>query len=469
MSPVPLRRPRRALLVPLLAVALVLAACGTAPPAPGDAVGDAVEQTLRGSFAFTLSIDADDAGRALLTEEDPKFAALLRTIEIHGTVDRPAMQFTVEALGFEVLEVRRVDATRTYVRLDPDAVTMLSEGEVDAADLRRELEDAPEEIRPAGEALLTGGWVAIDHDPDDLGDEDPFGAGLFFPLGPFGLLDGDVGDAFRRHVAADVGEFVDRFMLVTEREGHDDAVYDVALQARALAQAITEMLTEAGGPFSWLTEGLTPEEVADDFDDVPEAVRGLTVTVAERRVQRLALDVLEIGRSFEEDVPDGAVRIVADLSDHGSASPVVIPDDAVVLDLAELFELWWGIDHYPDFSTDVVIEEDAVVEVAPDDPEGEAPVSSAAAPRQEVMMLAVAQESRYGQGLGYADDLDGLRDHGFHPSPALAYGTCLYDEGEAFVVGAALDDEAIYLDSRQGNQATETDHLGCVPELAPVD
>lgn len=446
-------RPRRPITPVLLVVALALAACGTAPTEPGDAVADAVEQTARDSFAFTLRVETDDAGRALMSEEDPQFAALLRSLEVRGSVDRPGVQFTVEALGFEVFELRRVDAERSYVRLDPDAIALLSEGGFDAATIRRDLEGAPDALRDAGEALLAGDWVGLEGDPRDLGDD------VALPFVPWSGMaaDEESKEAFRRHVAADVGEFVDRFARVTEAGGDDEAIYDVTLRLRALAIAIVEMLSESGGPLAWMAD----EEVGEDLEDVPEAVGGLTVRIADRRVERLALDVLEVGRSLGEEVPDGSVSIVVELADHGGAAAIVEPDGATVLDLAELFDLFMGTGHrgHVELGGDVV----------------EAPAEPYEAPEgdleRQARLLDAAQETHAAQHGGFTDDVVELFAYGLvSPAPGVAYGLCLYDDGEAYVVGVAAESDTVYVDFEgQGQVTSDPGELGCVPELSVPD
>lgn len=319
----------------LLGVAALLAsACGSAtgPADPTAAVTDAVRRTFDRSFAFDVHLEIDDAAASQLGSGEPVVSQVLRTLRVTGTVDGPAVRVTVEALGSTLAELRRLDATHTYWRIDAAALAAATDGDL----VRKEmLEGLPEDdptAREAATALLDGQWVGIvgETDASNL----PGGMGMTDP--------GAVRTAIAEHLGASPAELADRFLVASEDAG-GQAGRRIAVQvrvrelARAWSEAVLSRMGELGGGEDLANEGRRQMEA--DLEGVPATVSGVTVTVAGRLLEQVAVDLFELVRSASTDPdtgPEGSLTVVVDLSDHGTAGSVAAPDGAAEFQASQI-------------------------------------------------------------------------------------------------------------------------------------
>lgn len=313
---------------------MLLTACGTEPQSPDRALDDALLRTLTRPFAFSLSIELDEDARAALREGAAGSTAVVDTLEVRGSVHDAGHVLSLSALGFELLESRRIDGERSYIRLDLSAVATLAGDDWDPSWYLDELGELRAQHRVALEELLAGRWIGVDVDAerlDTLVDEVGVpGASL---LGTEAAR-GELKDALEAHVAATPGEFLDRYAVVDETRSGDVRHLDVDLLLRPLLDALSTALSEAGPAFAHVGEALREERA-----EMVDRLSGLSVDVSDRLVQRVTVDLLAAARSAgAEDVPEGSLRVVVALSEHGTAPAVRAPEDATVVDLADLLE-----------------------------------------------------------------------------------------------------------------------------------
>lgn len=317
-------------------VALLVAACGggAGPADPTEAFTEALDRTFSGPFAFDVAVEFDEAARQALVAEDAQFATIVDGMGISGVVGGERFRLLVQVMGVDAFEMRRTDASHTYVRFAMGELAESMGESFPMEDALAGLQGFPPELRDAAEALLRGQWVAFVGDPQELATP----SGL--DLGPDPEeLRADLREAF----GDDPTVFVERFAVISERgDGGDPRTFDVQLRARELARAGLEFMSDA---FGGLAGGMMfgAEDLESDLAEIPEFVEGGQVVVSDRLVDEISVDVLAMARSAAPDdpeVPDGSARLVVALSDHGQDPQVAAPEGAVELDLTELMDTW---------------------------------------------------------------------------------------------------------------------------------
>lgn len=305
----------------LLVLAVVLTGCSS--PDPEERFVAAFEATFADSFAFTVSLEADQAALADLGDSAGGAAAFLSGIRLTGVVDGDDTRLVLEALGGSIVEVRQVGAGG-----DPDAAFYLRAGIVDLLAQvgvdQFEAEDALiEELTAQGAspAVLQairdgfdGGWVGL-------------AGGLGATLGSAAREAGAVDDA-RTAFGTDVRGFLDRYVEVT---AFDSGVLRAGLR-------LGDLLRAAAGVGDSLPVGpdFSPEDLETDLANLPEVVAG-DVLVEDGRLQELAFDVAQAARAFGQEVT-GQIVVRVTFTDHGEAGPVQRPDGVEPLDSAVLDE-----------------------------------------------------------------------------------------------------------------------------------
>lgn len=463
---------RRSMFVHAILLALVLAGCGTPPEAPADGLEDALKRTFSGSFDYRVTVELGDAALAELRTTDPQLATGLQTLEVRGTYDDPSHSLVVSALGLEIFELRKVDATRTFTRIDLGAIAGLSGAPFDPTAVVDEFmmygvgEKQPE-LRDVLERLVRGDWVGFDVDAERLAAAMESWASddhhVPFPLSPFaGTGDGEgLFRAVEEHVANSPGEFIERFTSVSERTADDVRHLSVDLRLRTLLTAMTTALAEVWAPFAYMGD-----EIEGDLAAVPEIVSGLSIDVRDRLVQRIAFDLFEAMRSADvDDVPPGSASLVVEFTEHGSATSAVAPEGVAPVDLVDLLEGF--VAAMPASYADVIegdLGEGAVDQV----PEGRSGQVIEPGWGDDLHSLAVAQEAHFGTHGSYNDDVSELLQYGFHPFEGRRYGTCVFDDDTGFVVAASGPDGDVYIDSGRGVVTPDTANMACEPELVEV-
>lgn len=309
---------------PMVVLALLLAACGGAatPADPTEALVDAVERSFSGAFAFEVQVELDAAAETQMPSDDVPIAALLDSLEIAGhTAGDGTLALMVAAMGQDLFELRQTDATHTYLRTDAGRIAETFGTPLDREEMLSEAQQAPEAVGQMLTGLLDGRWVGIVGERSQGPDVD-----AMMLMG--GIDPSEVADAQREAFGDSPAEFVRRFTGASfaDSGGGGDRVLDVRLHARAMAEAMyTTMLAVFGD------EHRDDEQVRRDLERIPETVGGITVEVSNRLVDRVTIDVFEVARSLDPssgDEPAGSLRLVADISEHGTAGPVAVPDGA---------------------------------------------------------------------------------------------------------------------------------------------
>ncbi|MBW3577491.1 MAG: hypothetical protein KY462_07090 [Actinobacteria bacterium] len=308
---------------------LLLAACGgtTGPADPTDALIDAVERSFSGSFAFHVAADLDDVARAELPSGEVPVGALLDSLEITGhTSGGDAVQVTVAAMGQSLFELRRTDATHTYLRTDVGWIAEAFGLPLERDELLADTQQAPQAVTEMWTGLLDGRWVGLVGEPPEPPDRMVLGGGV-----DTSKMQAAQQEAF----GGSPGEFARRFTTAAVAAGHSDGadgrVLAVVLHTRAMAEAMVAAMAEVLGE----DVAGDAEQARRDLQRIPETVGGVTVEVSNRLIDRVTVDVFELARSLGEgagDGPAGSLRLVAGITKHGSAGAVAAPDD--VLEIA---------------------------------------------------------------------------------------------------------------------------------------
>jgi hypothetical protein len=445
-----------------LAVLLALAATGcggSGPTSPDEALVDALKRTFENSFSFDISVDADEAVQRALAEEDPQLAALVRSGRLTGRTTGDDTTFTAHALGLDVAEIVSMSDENFYLRIDPGIIALASDGDSSVDDLLGDLGESPAELREPLEALLAGEWLGVDGAAAKRLAEDTLPGGM-----AFGAMDpGEMRTAFRAHFGS-IQQFVREDLEVTEVES---GVYDVSLRARDAAGKFTSFVEDVFG--EWMGLAGVPLGEESDHADVPETVSGMRVTITDRMIDRVELDVMELARTAGgDDVPDGALRIIADISDHGRVPAVETPTGVRMLDLERLKDAFLGpMGAAGEFGGAIETPGEAPGEASGYRDDG--PGSEAFGPQAAAGLLSSAQGGLAKEGGGYTSDVEEL----LAADPALAafaeqgvlLGTCTYDAGEQFVVAASDGGVTMYFDSAATGMTIEPVGLGCEPAV----
>lgn len=327
------RRRAGGLLTALLV--LVAAACGGGGPTnPTDAVADAFDRTFSGPFTFEVSVELDEAARTALGEEDPKASALFDGVGMSGAVGNERFALLVEVMGVEAFEMRRTDATHTYVRLAISEVAEAFGEPIPQDEVLAGLRQLPPELQDAARAFLEGRWVAFVGDPEAVATPSELN------LGPDPA---ELRSEFQR-TFGDAQSFMERFAVVEETGSQDGGTaYTIRLRARELARSGVEFVADVVGGMAG-SMMLGGQDLESDLAEVPDVIEGGEVVVRDRLLQRLSVDFLAMARSAAgddaTDVPDGSAALVATFADHGTEPDVTAPDDAVELDIESLADLF---------------------------------------------------------------------------------------------------------------------------------
>lgn len=315
-----------------LSLVLLTACGGGAPSDPQQALVDALERTGDTSFAFALTADVQDGS------SDPgatQGMAVLRSARLSGAHNDGAVSLTIQAMGFEFAELRILADESLFVRLNTQAIADLSGGMADPQQLLGMLPPGmPAEIRTFAEAALRGEWVGIE--------------GAFEPPADAAMLPGDAPlssqeaqalvDGLRERVG-NLTRFVEDFASVSEVAAGDESArrFAVALDVEALVRAAAEVFEEATG------EPPPPDEVEQTIAELPETVTGIEVTVADRLVTAVTVNLVELFGAADEpaSLPEAAV-LTLELSEHGAAPAVERPEGAVTVTAERLQELFAG-------------------------------------------------------------------------------------------------------------------------------
>lgn len=309
----------RRVLALLAAGGLLATACGagaTGPADPTRALVDAVERTFAQSFSYEVEVDLDEAAERHLLGEQPALRRALRSLRVSGQVDASALALRVEALGATVAEVRELDRTETYWRVDAEALEAVTGQPADRDMFLGGAAEQSSAARELTDALLAGEWVGV------LGETSS-------PAGTLGAGDPErLREATAEHFGASPAEFASRFLVASEQAGPPEGQRELAVQLRlrAMVRAGLEMATAAAGRAD--PEG-SRDHLERLLEGVPTGVDGLTVQVEDRRLTRVVVDVLELAGDPDADSrPPGSLQVSVALSEHGQAPPVTAPEGA---------------------------------------------------------------------------------------------------------------------------------------------
>lgn len=304
------RHAHRSLLALTTVVALLLAACGT--PDPQTRLERAVQETIRGSFAYELTLDADQAA---LGDGGPT-ATFAQSLLVAGRRDGDALELRVGLGGFDLLEVRSLSEEEVYVRVRLDQLAGLVGGGFDPqATLVPALEQAgvSQEVIDAVTAAFRGEWIGVQGEIDSQELQDAF-------RGATPTEDASAAEqAIREALCDDLTGFIECYVTVEEvREVEGATHFDVELAVRELVRAIAQAAS-----------GEEAEDLGSDLAEVPESAPA-EIVVEDGRVTRVRVDLAEAVRSAGGDVP-GAMALNLDLSDHGEVEPITAPEGAVTI------------------------------------------------------------------------------------------------------------------------------------------
>jgi hypothetical protein len=316
---------RTRVLVPFVLLgALVAAACGTASPDPDTRLQAAVENTLDGSFTYTVGVDADREALEALGEGAGDAAVFLQTFGFSGVVDdQDGVSFAVNLGASDpLLELRTFGDDAFYVNLGlNDFLSLAGAGAFDPRDELAPALDAlgfEDEVKAAVLDALDGKWVGVEGELDVArirslmsGQEDP-------------VDDEEASEAAEELFGEDLPAFVDRYITVlktTEDDGTER--FDVQLELRELLRAAGELNQRVG------QETVPLEDLEADLQDLPEAVPG-TVIVEDGRVTELRFDLASTAREAGSDVV-GAILITVSFADFDEVEDLVRPEGATVL------------------------------------------------------------------------------------------------------------------------------------------
>lgn len=319
----PRRRPFALLLV---AMAVLVAACGTSSPDPETRLSAAVENTFEGSFSYTLSVDADRAALEGLGEGAGDAATFLQTFGFSGVVDdADGVSFAVDLGGdTPLLEVRTFGEEAFYLNVGlNDFLSLAGAG---AFDPRDELAPALEalgfddEVKAAVLDALDGKWVGVEGELDVARIQELMGAE------PGEVDEERASEAAAELFGEDIPAFFDKYVSVVEtvEEEDDTERFEVVLELRELLRAAGELNQQVAAE-----DAVALEDLEADLQDLPETVPG-TVVVVDDHVTVMRFD---IGAAASEPGTEGEGSILLEmvLADFDDVEPVAKPEGATVL------------------------------------------------------------------------------------------------------------------------------------------
>lgn len=313
-------RPRtttRAATTLLVLLALVAAACSS--PDPQDRLEDAFARTFDRSFAYELTVEADQEALQGLGQRGAQAGALLQGLAVAGRRDGEAFELRLGFGGFDLLQLRSLSDEELYLKMALDQLAaFLGGGQGFDPDrtIVPPLEQAgvSEPVVAAVRAAFSGQWVGIEGQIDSQALQDALGGETAPPPGS------EDEQAVREALCEDLEGFAECYLEVQETSEEDGRTrFEVRLALRELARALAEAAPT----------GDQVEDLGSDLADLPEQVPA-TVTVEGGVVTRLALDVAEAMRSGGSDT-QGSIEVRLDVSEHGEVDAITAPDGAVTI------------------------------------------------------------------------------------------------------------------------------------------
>lgn len=298
----------------LVLLALVAAACSESDPQ--QRLEDAFGRTFDDSFAYQLTVEADEEALRGLGADSAQAGAVLQGLAVGGRRDGDALELRVGFGGFDLLQLRSLGDEELYLKMALDQLgAFLGGGRGFDPDTTvvPPLQQAgvSEEVIAAVRAAFNGQWVGIQGPIDSERLQEELGAT------PTATPTGQ-DEAVREALCEDLEGFAECYLQVqevTEEDGR--TVFEVRLELRELARALAEAAPT----------GEQVEDLDADLADLPEQVPA-TVIVQDGVVTRLTLDVAEAMRSGGSET-QGSIEVRVDLSEHGEVEPIEAPDGAV--------------------------------------------------------------------------------------------------------------------------------------------
>lgn len=456
---------RTRVLVPLLTVlALVASACGgsSLPDDPAQALVAAMTTTMDEEFAYTFSVDIDEALLADMGGEDagpfgPE--AIINAVKVGGTHVGEDTAFYIEFFNEPVFEIRTFRGSETqgdfFIQLGIATVAEALGAPMDMGDLGQitEMPGMPEIFGQVLQSLLAGDWVgAVDVDSEQIqAAAEEMGADME------GQQQLDAVMEELRSTFSDAQTFLDNYAEVVD-EGEDTdggRVLSVNLEARKLLDEVTAalapVLAEQTG------EEFDEAERQDMVEQTPETLAGFTVTVADGHVTRVSLDVGEMLAGIEAaadaaaQVGPGQAVLTVEF-EYENVDSIERPDAAVTLSTDDIIAL---LEAASEFGANAGALGGLPGGDSLGDPE---------ALRADIESLAAAEEAYFTANGTYTDDLAALEAAGFVGDPSNQYGACTYEDGSAYVVAGAGMAGILLLDSASGEVTEDFSSVGCFPE-----
>lgn len=315
----------RSVLGLLLAVALLAAACASEDPQTR--LENAFERTFDSSFAYELTIEADQEALQQLPGGGAQVGTMLQGLAVSGRRAGDAVELRLGFGGFNLFELRSLPDDQLFVRLALDQLGAFlgGQGGLDPdATIVPPLEQAgvPSEVIDAVRAAFDGRWVGIEGQLDPQQLQDALGG-----VTPSPAASADE-EAVREALCEDLRGFAECYITVqevTSQDGQD--VFQVQLALREVVRAVSEAAPAAGEQV---------EDLESDLATLPDQVPA-TVTVRDGRVTQLAVDIAEAMRSGGSDTA-GTIEIRLDLTEHGEVEDITVPEDAVTITGDQLAE-----------------------------------------------------------------------------------------------------------------------------------
>lgn len=300
----------------LVLLALVAAACSE--PDPQQRLEDAFGRTFDDSFAYQLTVEADDEALQGLGADSAQAGAVLQGLAVGGRKDGEALELRVGFGGFDLLQFRSLGEEELYVKMALDQLgAFLGGGQGFDPDTTvvPPLQQAgvSQDVIAAVRAAFNGQWVGIQGPIDSERLQDQLGAT------PTETSTGQ-DEAVREALCEDLEGFAACYLAVQEASEEDGRTeFQVQLGLRQLVRALAEAAPT----------GDQVEDLGADLADLPEQVPA-TVTVEDGVVTRLALDLAEALRSGGADAA-GSIELRLDLSEHGEVEAITPPEGAVTI------------------------------------------------------------------------------------------------------------------------------------------
>lgn len=298
----------------LVLLALVATACSE--PDPQARLEDAFGRTFDDSFAYQLTVEADEEALQGLGANSAQAAAVLQSLAVAGRRAGDALELRVGFGGFDLLQVRSLQEEELYLKMALDQLGAFlggGQGLDPDATVVPPLQQAgvSQEVIEAVRAAFNGQWVGIQGAIDSQQLQDQLGA---TPTETSTAQD----EAVREALCEDLEGFAECYLAVqdvTEEDGR--TMFEVRLELRELARALAEAAPT----------GDQVEDLDADLADLPEQVPA-TVIVEDGVVTRLTLDVAEAMRSGGTET-QGSIDVRLELSEHGEVDAIEAPDGAV--------------------------------------------------------------------------------------------------------------------------------------------